>query len=227
MQILPAIDIDGGRVARGARGASGDPLEEARACVAKGVGWVHVVDMDRVFGTGENDALVEQMARISEGHLQLGGGLTGLEPIRTALGWGVGRVVVGPSAVESGLGELACEVRADRLAASIDVRAGRVYARSAGRYLTTPPHILVDHAVDVGVRTVVYRDLDRDGQLEGADHHGARQLLGRGAAVMLAGGIASLDEIRQAAAAGLAGVIVGRAVHEGRFTFAEALSCLA
>jgi phosphoribosylformimino-5-aminoimidazole carboxamide ribotide isomerase len=72
---------------------------------------------------------------------------------------------------------------------------------------------------------VVYRNLDRDGSLEGADLGGAEALLGHDARVILAGGIAFLDELRAARRLGLAGVIVGRALHEGRFSLEEALAC--
>jgi phosphoribosylformimino-5-aminoimidazole carboxamide ribotide isomerase len=83
----------------------------------------------------------------------------------------------------------------------------------------------VGAAVDCGVLTVVYRDRDRDGTLSGAHLEEAARLLGRGAEIILAGGIATLDEIRRARDLGFAGVIVGRALLEGRFTLAEAIAC--
>jgi phosphoribosylformimino-5-aminoimidazole carboxamide ribotide isomerase len=79
--------------------------------------------------------------------------------------------------------------------------------------------------VRAGVSTVVHRDHARDGTLDGADLEGAARLLGRGADVILAGGIAGLDEIRCARDLGFAGVIVGRALLAGRFTLAEAMAC--
>jgi len=77
----------------------------------------------------------------------------------------------------------------------------------------------------LGARTVIYTDAARDGMLAGPDLDGARAIAGLD--VIVSGGIASLDDLRRAADAGLAGAIVGRALHEGRFTVAEALACVA
>lgn len=227
MLILPAIDIERGRVARGSRGISGDPVAEARALLAAGVSWIHVVDMDRVFGRGDNTLLVRRMAELDGVHLQLGGGLGDPDAIGEALAWGIDRVVIGASAVATTLHELAAAFGPDRLAAGIDVRDGRVTIRTGGQSPNATPTELVDLAVAAGVRTVVYRDLARDGQLDGADLDGATALVGRGASVVLAGGIASLDELRQADAMGIGAVLVGRAIHEGSFSLEEAMACLA
>jgi phosphoribosylformimino-5-aminoimidazole carboxamide ribotide isomerase len=83
----------------------------------------------------------------------------------------------------------------------------------------------ISRAVESGITTVIYRDGDRDGTLRGANLEGAARLLGRGADIVLAGGVATLDELRRAREAGFAGVIVGRALLAGRFTLAEALQC--
>ncbi len=227
MLILPAIDIERGQLARGSRGTSGDPVAEARALRAAGVSWIHVVDMDRVFGRGDNTPTVQRVAALDGVHVQLGGGLGDTDSIGEALAWGIDRVVIGASAVATTMHELAATFGPDRLAAGIDVRDGRVSARTGGESPKTTPTELVDLAVAAGVRTVVYRDLARDGQLDGADLAGATALVGRGASVVLAGGIASLEELRRADAAGIGAVLVGRAIHDGRFSLEEAMACLA
>ena len=79
----------------------------------------------------------------------------------------------------------------------------------------------------LGARTVIYTDAGRDGTLAGPDLDGARAIAALGVEVIVSGGIASLDDLRRAADAGLAGAIVGRALYEGRFTLAEALACSA
>lgn len=230
MLILPAIDIERGRVARGSRGSrgiSGDPVAEARALLAAGVSWIHVVDMDRAFGRGDNTPLVRRMAQLDGVHVQLGGGLVDPDAIGEALAWGIDRVVIGAGAVATSVHELAVAFGPDRLAAGIDVRDGKVTVRTGGQSLDATPTELVDLTVAARVRRVVYRDLARDGQLDGADLDGATALVGRGASIVLAGGIASLDELRRADAAGIGAVLVGRAVREGRFSLEEAMACLA
>lgn len=217
MIVFPAIDLEGGRVVRG--DATADPVTEACALRDAGASWLHVVDVDRVFGRGENGELVRQLAALDGCRVQLGGGLGDAGAVRDALAWGVDRVVIGPRLVD-GLGTLP----RDRLALNVELRAGRVWLRAPSAPLDLTPAELVARAVDAGVRTVICRDLDRDGALEGADLETCAALVGRGADIIAAGGVAALDELAAARAAGLAGVIVGRALHAGRFTLEEALA---
>ena len=245
MQLYPAIDVQGGSVARADRAA--DPVAGARALAAAGVAWAHLVDLDRARGAARDDRTVRDViAALAGVRVQLGGGLEDPDDVREALGWGVARVVVGAGAVHR-LNELVQVAGADRLGLSIDVpqppSRSRAHPRSpspSGRGGTKGDHksplagtergtggedSAIARAVESGITTVIYRDGDRDGTLRGANLEGAARLLGRGADIVLAGGIATLDEIRRAREAGFAGVIVGRALLAGRFTLAEALQC--
>jgi len=222
--IYPAIDIDRGTVARGS-GGRGDPAAAAGALVGAGATWLHVVDMGRALGTGDSTPQVRLVAQTPEVQVQLGGGLTDPADVERALGWGIARVAVGVSAWKS-LEDLVRSWGPERIAVSVDVRAGAVVSRGPQTVLDAIPSRVLELSVEKGVKTVIYRDLERDGLLDGADLAGARLLIGRGAEVILAGGVASIDEIKEARDAGMAGVIVGRALHEGRFTLEEALACL-
>lgn len=222
MQLYPAIDVQGGSVARADRAA--DPVAAARALAAAGVAWVHLVDLDRALGGERNDRTVRDViAALAGVRVQLGGGLEDPPDVRDALGWGVARVVVGAGAVTR-LNELVKVAGADRLGIAID-HQGSPSSPLSGTERGTGGEDLVERAVEAGIATVVYRDRERDGTLAGADLAGAARLLGRGADIVLAGGVATLDELRRAREAGFAGVIVGRALLAGRFTLAEALQC--
>ena len=213
MQLYPAIDVQGGSVARADRAA--DPVAAARALAAAGVAWAHLVDLDRARGAGRDDRTMRDViAALAGVRVQLGGGLEDPDDVREALGWGVARVVVGSV---GRLGSLARSAGAARLGLAIEVGGA-----ASG---PVAPEALVDRAVEAGVTTVVYRDKDRDGTLSGADLAGAGRLLGRGADIVLAGGVATLDELRRAREVGFGGVIVGRALLAGRFTLGEALAC--
>ncbi len=225
MQIYPAIDIEGGRVARGSAG-SADPVTEATALRRAGARWLHVVDMDRVFGRGDNTAAIRRITEIAGARVQLGGGCTDPALPRAATGWGVARVIVGTELIV-GLAPLARELGPERLGVNLDVRAGLPTDRLGSGTVAGSAEEIVDRVVACGVTTIVYRDLDRDGTLVGADLQGAVRLVGRGAEIILAGGVGSVDEIARARQLGLGGVIVGRALHECRFTLAEALACSA
>lgn len=232
MQIYPAIDIQGGRVARSPGEASParwptDPLALAEQLVARGAPWLHLVDLDRAFGSGDNDAQLERIARLAGVRVQMGGLLSGADDVTRAFALGASRVVVSTAALaDPGVVDAIVARHAPPgLAASVDVRLGRAVRRGAEAPLDLSPADLVARAVAAGIGVVVHRDLERDGTLAGPDLEGARRLNRLGAEIILAGGIASPAHLAAARDAGLGGVIVGRALLEGRITLEEALAC--
>lgn len=232
MDIYPAIDIKGGRVARvaGAPGAGDpDPLAQASALVAEGARWLHVVDMDRAFRTGgENTEWIRRICTLPGVAVQVGGNL--VEPVWVieAIQAGAARVVLGTAAAldQPLLERLVAATGPERAALAIEVRRGRVVRRGRGKPVAALAVELARHAADRGVSVAVHRDLDRDGLLAGADLDGAAALAALGIVqVIAAGGVGTVQELRRARQLGLAGVIVGRALHEGRFTLEQALAC--
>ncbi len=235
MHVIPAIDIKGGRVVRFNEGGLAtvyglDPVATAESFVTEGARWLHVVDLDRAFETGrDNDALVRRIAGLRGAQVQVGGRLRGPDHVARALELGAARAVVATSAAaDPRVWEaIAAAVNPSRLAVAVDVRGGRLVQRGSDQPLPMAPEGLVRRAVAAGVRTVIHRDLKRDGGLAGADVDGAANLRGPGADVVAAGGVASTAHVLEARDAGMAGVIIGRALHEGRLTLREALACLA
>ena len=231
MELYPAVDIEGGRVARSRSAA--DPLAAVRQFARDGARWVHVVDLDRAFGKGENRDVIRRLLAEGGGavRIQVGGGLTTDATIAELLGWGATRVVIGTAAaVDPALvARLLARYGAERLAVGIDARDGRVAARGSDVTLALTPLELARRVRGEGARTVIYTDAARDGSLAGPDVDGARAIaaLGGGLDVIVSGGVASLDDLRRVREAGLAGAIVGRALHDGRFTVREALACVA
>jgi phosphoribosylformimino-5-aminoimidazole carboxamide ribonucleotide (ProFAR) isomerase len=226
MELYPAIDVQGGRVARGRD--TGDPVALGRAYARAGARWVHFVDLDRAYGRGDNRALARAFIAAVPLQVQVGGGLSGDADVAEMLAWGAARVVVGTAAAVADaalLGQLLERHGPERIALAIDVRAGRLAPRGTDRELDDPPVALARRALALGLRTVVYTDVTRDGQLAGPDLDGARAVVPAGLDVIVSGGVASLPDLAAARAAGVAGVVVGRALHEGRFTLADALAC--
>lgn len=233
MQVYPAIDIKDGRVLRlvdraprAARDRLADPLALAEAFAAQGASWLHVVDMNRALRTGKtNGAWVRRICALPGVQVQVGGNVDSLEWVAEAVEAGATRVVLGTVAAQSSAFERLLDLAGlSRAAVNIDVRDGVVAARDG----TAAPMTAVDLARRVrqyGVRLCVYRDLARDGMVVGADLDGAAALKREGVAVIAAGGVATLDEIAAAARRGLAGVIVGRALYDGRFSFRAAARC--
>jgi phosphoribosylformimino-5-aminoimidazole carboxamide ribonucleotide (ProFAR) isomerase len=233
VELYPAVDVQGGRVAR-APAADADPFAALERCARAGARWVHFVDLDRAFGRGANRDLTRACLRAASLRVQVGGGVSTEAAIDELLSWGAARVVVGAAAAADAalVDRLLVRHGAERLAVGIDVRDGKLAPRGGGSGTARVPDIA---AADLGrrlrtqgARTVVYTDVTRDGTLAGPDVAGARAVAegGEGLEVIVSGGIASLDDLRAARAAGLAGAIVGRALHEAKFTLAEALACV-
>ena len=234
MDLLPAIDIRNGRVVRLSQGERArqtvygdDPVAVAERFLEQGARWIHVVDLDRAFGTGDNLAAVhlvaERVARKLQ--LQLGGGLRSKDLIREALDWGFARAVIGTAAAADPnfVLELLAEVGPARLAVGIDARNGLVAVRGWTETSATRAEDLARRVVHAGIETLIYTDIERDGMLNGPDLAGAVSLLTTGARVIVSGGIAGSADVRAACQAGLDGAIVGRALYEGRLTLPEAL----
>lgn len=237
MDLFPAIDIRSGRVVRLSQGEAtrqtvygDDPAAVADAFARAGARWIHVVDLDRAFGTGENDASLRRiLSRVAgRARVQSGGGYRTLELVRRGIDLGVDRVVVGTAAAldPAFLGAVASSVPVERLAAGLDAREGMVAVRGWTETSDIPVAELAARALGVGISTLIYTDVARDGMLGGPDVEGAARLQLEGARVIVSGGVSSLADLRRAAAAGMAGAIVGRALYESRFDLAQALQAV-
>lgn len=227
MELYPAVDIEGGRVAR-AHGAMAEPLAALDAFTLAGTRWIHLVDMDRAYGRPDNHELVGAVLQAARVSVQVGGGLFRETDIDQIFTLGATRVVIGPrGAVDAGLVErLVARHGAARLAAGIDAKDGRVAPRGTGDILDLTARDLAQRVAQLGIRTIIYNEVTRDGKLTGPDIAGARELAALGLDVIVSGGVGSLDDLRAARTAGLAGACVGRALYDGKFTIAEALTCL-
>ncbi len=238
MDLLPAIDIRNGRVVRLSQGERSrqtvygeDPVAVAERFVAEGARWIHVVDLDRAFGTGDNLPTVRRVAQslASRLQLQLGGGLRSMELIREALDLGFARAVIGTAAATdpSFVRRALMAVRAEQLAVAIDARDGMVALRGWTETSTVRADELARSVVEAGVKTLIYTDISRDGMLSGPDLAGAVALRAVGGWVVVSGGIAGAADIRAACQAGVQGVIVGRALYEGGLSVPQAIQAAA
>jgi phosphoribosylformimino-5-aminoimidazole carboxamide ribotide isomerase len=234
VELFPAIDIRAGRVVRLAQGHAGretryhdDPVAQAEQFISAGARWIHVVDLDRAFGTGDNLAQIQSIAsRLgTQVRIQVGGGLRSLAGLSAVLDLGVARAVLGTGAVTDPtlVPDAVKLTGGERLAIGLDAREGRIAIRG---WVETTDLLVADvcrRVLAEGARTVIYTDVARDGMLTGPDIEGARGLARLGASVIASGGVSTLDDIRAVKAAGLAGAIVGRAIYEGKFAVEQAL----
>jgi phosphoribosylformimino-5-aminoimidazole carboxamide ribotide isomerase len=241
-EILPAIDLRGGRVVRLEQGDferetafSDDPVTVARSFVAAGARWLHVVDLDgaRSGEPAHGGVIADIVAAVADGaSLEVAGGLRSAGAVAAVLDAGAARAVVGTAAlVDPDLaGRLVRTHGADRIAVAIDVRGGVAVgqgwiADAAGVDAETAVRDLVDR----GVRCFEVTAIDRDGLLGGPDLALYGRLLGAlgsDASIIASAGIASIRDVEAVRAVGCSGAIVGRALYDGSLDLAEALAAI-
>lgn len=234
MIVYPAIDIRGGRCVRLVEGDfsretayDADPVVAAERWVAAGAEWLHVVDLDGALeGTPINGSVVARIRAAVEVSIQLGGGMRLLTDVATALGAGVDRVALGTVALrDPELVISAVERWGDRVAVALDARDGRLATDGWLGQTDSRAVEVAERLARAGVKHFIFTDISRDGTLSGPNLDSLRELVETVDADMIAsGGIAALDDIRAVAEAGATGVIVGRALYDGRIDLAEAIA---
>ncbi len=241
ISLYPAIDLRDGAAVRLVQGDfdrstifNEDPVAQARDFAREGATHLHVVDLDGALtGTPVHAPIVAQMAAAFPGVVQLGGGLRDRAAVETAIATGVDRVVVGTAVLDDdAFVRWAAGRLGDRLVVSLDARDGMVATHG---WTQVSDRAAVDVAAELartGVRHLLYTDIGRDGTLDGPNLAALKQVAQAAPplTILAAGGIASLDDLTALAemrVPNIRGVIVGRALYEGRFGVAEALATLA
>lgn len=237
MRIIPAIDLKAGRCVRLSQGKKAemkvydaDPVEMAQEFGAAGADMIHVVDLDGAFGDAQplNRTLLKRIVDSVEAAVEFGGGIRTISDVEQLHDAGVERVVLGTMAVES-LPTLALLVErfGSFIAVGIDAQNGQVMTRGWERSGEDDALTLARKVARAGATRIIYTDISRDGMLSGINIEQTIAVARTaGIKVTASGGVSSLDDLRGLAAAGeplVDSVIVGKALYEGRFTFAEAL----
>ncbi|HEV3070767.1 MAG TPA: 1-(5-phosphoribosyl)-5-[(5-phosphoribosylamino)methylideneamino]imidazole-4-carboxamide isomerase [Solirubrobacteraceae bacterium] len=239
MILYPAIDIMEGKAVRLVKGDfeakkvyDEDPLAAASRWVGEGAEHLHVVDLDGArAGAPVNLEHVRRITGELDVPVQLGGGLRTLEAIAQALAAGAERVILGTAAfTDPELLDESLREWPDRMMVSVDTRGGRVTTAGWTETTELTAQAVIAALQERGVQRVVYTNVDRDGMLEGPDvqeiEEIARSVQGN---LVYSGGIGALEDLERLQALGqasLRGVIVGKALYEGRFTVAEARAVL-
>ena len=237
MILYPAIDLKDGQAVRLLRGEmsaatvfNDDPAAQARAFVAAGCQWLHLVDLNGAFaGQPVNGAAVEGILAAVEVPVQLGGGIRDMATIEGWLTRGVARVILGTVAVENPdlVREAACAFPG-QVAVGIDAKGGRVATRGWAEVTMVQATDLARRFEDAGVAAIIYTDIDRDGAM-GGPNVPATEALARAVAipVIASGGVASLADLMALRDTGvIAGAISGRALYDGAIDLGEALAAL-
>ncbi len=237
MEIIPAIDLRGGKCVRLLQGDydretvfGEDPVAIARHWEEEGAPRLHVVDLDGAReGRPRNLSVVADICDAVGIPVELGGGIRTDSAARHALDAGVQRVILGTAALNRGVVQALAEELGDSLVASIDARDGVVAVRGWLEDTRTKAVDLARELVGLGIRLIVYTDIGSDGMLRGANVAATRELIERvpEARVIASGGVTTADDIRKLRDAGAAGAIIGMALYSGKLTLKEALEAAA
>ncbi len=240
MELIPAIDLLGGRVVRLSRGAydavteyGEDPVETALDFAAQGAERIHVVDLDAAReGRAMQADVIARIVDAVDVPCQVAGGIRDADAVARALAAGAARVVLGSALISSPLlaRTLAERYGPDRIVAALDVRDGQALgdgwvAGARGAEVIG----LAQQLAEAGLRWFAVTAIARDGQMSGPDLdllEAIRAAVPR-AAIIASGGVSSLADIRELAARQFDAAITGRALYEGAFTLPEALEAAA
>jgi phosphoribosylformimino-5-aminoimidazole carboxamide ribotide isomerase len=234
--VIPAIDLRGGRVVRLRQGDfaretayAEDPVAVAQEWDRCGARWIHVVDLDGAkAGEPRHLDVVAAMAAAVRARIELGGGFRSEDHVALAFARGVARIVLGTAAIrEPRLLEEAAARHQGQVALGIDARDGAVAISGWQEGTAVKATDLARRFAHLPLAAVIYTDIGRDGMLAGPDTAGLVEMArAAGHPVIASGGVSSLEDIRAIRALegqGVAGAIVGRALYEGTLTLEDAL----
>ena len=226
MEVIPAIDIRGGKAVRLFQGDydretvfNDSPVDAAQRWLDLGATRLHVVDLDGA-KTGEqvNIDLVGRISALSHVPVQLGGAIRTIQAAQRAIDRGVGRVIVGTAALENEefVGDLCEQIGPECVVAGVDARNGYVAVRGWTEDSGTPVRDLVARVEESGVRRIIYTDISRDGTRTEPNFQQVEKLLdSTPLKILVAGGVSRIEHLRRLAEMGVEGAIIGTAAYTG------------
>lgn len=240
MIVIPAIDIKDGKVVRLSQGKfheitiySDDPVTIAKRWEKVGAPWLHVVDLDGAEkGEIKNFPIIAEIVKVVKIPVQMGGGIRTADDIEKLLSSGIRRVILGTKVVEDKVFlKKIIEQWADRVIVSLDCSRGIVAEKGWTSLSNLKATNFAKELEDLGLNTLIYTDITRDGTMQGPNINGINEILNSvNIPVIASGGVASLEDIKKLKALGpkkLMGVIIGKALYEGQFYLKDAIDlCL-
>ena len=234
MIIYPAIDLRDGKAVRLVEGDfaketvfDANPVDAAIRWQDAGAEWLHVVDLDGArTGSSSNADAVSAIRSAVEIPIELGGGVRSAAVAERYFEMGIDRVILGTAAVsDPELVASLVSIWGARVAVGLDARDGKL---ATDGWLEQSEETAIDHALKLklsGVATFIITDIRRDGKLQGPNLDQLKQAqFALQSGVIASGGISSIEDVREVAALGVDGAIVGRALYDGRIDLAEAIA---
>jgi phosphoribosylformimino-5-aminoimidazole carboxamide ribotide isomerase len=233
VEIIPAVDIRGGRCVRLYQGDytretvfDEDPVTAALTWYSQGARWLHIIDLDgAIAGEPQNMEVVEQIMKETGLLIELGGGIRQEKVAKRLLRQGVSRIILGTAAIENReLIKKLCLQFDESIVVSLDARDGRIAIHGWQKNTVVEVLQLSREMVDAGVRRLIYTDIKRDGTLTEPNFDMIRKLLAEAnVPVIVAGGISRLEHLRRLKELGVEGAIIGKALYTGDIDLGEAI----
>lgn len=235
-EVIPAVDIQDGEAVQligGERDTAtgyGDPVEAARRWVDAGADILHVVDLDGAFeGRRVNLEAIERLAEAGPVEIQLGGGIRSAEDAIELLDRGIDRVILGTAAIEDpAIVKTVSAAHEDGVMVSLDARDGEVVVEGWTEGTGLDPAEAAARYEGLGASSILFTNVDVEGRLAGVRTAPIERVLDRiDVPLVASGGVGRLEDVSTLADLGASGVVIGRALYEGRFTLEEALAAVA
>lgn len=235
MQLYPAIDMLDGNAVRLRQGRRddvtifGNPVDLAAKWREQGATYLHLVDLTAAFdGQTKHLPLIREVIRAFGGNVELGGGLRTMADIALRIEAGVTRCIIGTAAIEKpDLVKEACRAFPGQIAVGLDAKDGFVATRG---WVETSALTAAEVALrmrDMGVSTLIYTDISRDGMMQGSNFAATKRLIDKTQMDIIgSGGVSSISDLLKLQEIGCAGAILGRAMYEGAFTVPDALEAI-
>lgn len=234
MKIFPAIDIINGKVVRLTQGDyskmtvfNDNPIEVAKEFESKGAKYIHLVDLDGAKnGSLENIDTVSKIVKETKLFVEIGGGIRNKERIEKYLDLGVGRVILGTAAANNFefLKESVDEFK-EKIALGVDAKDGLVAINGWEKKTNIDSFEFCEKARDIGVKTVIYTDIAKDGAMQGTNIEAFKRLVKiEGLDIIASGGVSDLDDLKKLKEINVYGAIIGKALYLGAIDLKEALS---
>ncbi|API92904.1 MULTISPECIES: 1-(5-phosphoribosyl)-5-[(5-phosphoribosylamino)methylideneamino]imidazole-4-carboxamide isomerase [unclassified Virgibacillus] len=236
MILFPAIDIKDGKCVRLTQGNydqvniySDSPVTVAKEWEAQGAAYLHLVDLDGAkSGVSTNQPFIREIAKETSLPTQVGGGIRSLQVMEAYLSAGIDRVILGTAAIkDETFLQAALTQYPNRVAVSIDARNGYVATDGWTKTSTVNAIDLVKELESMGLQTVIYTDILKDGMLKGPNFQGLARLQDATSMEIIAsGGVTTIKDITALAKMGLYGAIIGKALYDGSLTLPASLEAV-
>ncbi len=235
MQLIPAIDLMNGKIVRLTHGDPktakvygqfGGPVEKAKKWKAEGAKKLHIIDLDAAVGTGNNRSVIAEIAKNVELPIQVGGGIRTIGTAQKLLNMGIKQVILGALAFSNpkAITQIQQKFGTEAVIVALDNKDGKIMVEGWKTATTLGVKEALKKFTALGVKTFLVTSITKDGTLSGPDLETLSEACQYpNVAIIAAGGIGSLNDLTALKRIGVEGVVIGKALYEGRFTLKEAL----